>query len=89
MSCTDEPLNPGTRRAANIRPYGEVLPIQLTLNKEPRAVSPLQSGLRPASFPQGKLLVGAVSCSYSMYCYRNRQVAGRQIAAPYELRNFW
>ena len=55
LSCIDEPLNPGTWRAANIRPYGVVLTIQRTLNEKPTAVDPLQSGLRPASFPQGKL----------------------------------
>ena len=88
LSCTDKPLNPGTRRAANIRPYELVLPIQPTLNKNPTAVSPLQSGLRPASFPQGKLLEGAPAASIqhiTLFYY----VAGRQIAAPYELRSFW
>ena len=59
MSCIDEALNPGTRRAAGIRPYEMVHPIQRALSENPSAVGPLQSALRAASFPRGKLLEGA------------------------------
>ena len=88
MSCIDETLNPGTWRAAGIRPYGWVRTIQLALNKERTAVGPLQSALRAASFPR-EAFGGAVSCSHSTGCYPSGNVEGRQIAAPYEGRGFW
>ena len=44
-----------------------VPPIQRTLIEERTAVGPLQSALRAASFPQGKLLVGAAACFHSMH----------------------
>ena len=59
-------------------------PIQRTHSENPRAVGPLQSALRAASFPRGKLLEGAVGCFHSTDCYQNRDVEGRQVAAPYE-----
>ena len=77
-----------TFRAAGIRPYEMVLTIQRTLNKERTAVSPLQSALRAASFPQGKLLVGAEAAPIQRTALF-RYVAGRQIAAPYGLSSFW
>ena len=56
--------------------------------KNPTASGPLQSALRAASFPQGKLWwepsPALIQCTALF-----RQIAGRQIAAPYELRNFW
>ena len=61
----NQQLRPITFRAADIRPYGLACTIQRALNKEPRAVSPLQSALRAASFPQGKLLEVAITCFHS------------------------
>ena len=71
-------------RAAGIRPYGLTCTIQCTLNKEPRAVSPLQSALRAASFPrEGSFWrwpqPATIQCTALF-----RHIAERQVAAPYE-----
>ena len=80
VSCIDEPLNPGTWRAAGIRPYGLACTIQRTLNKERTAVGPLQSALRAASFPREGSFGGSGSWCHLTGCHQNRQVEGRQVS---------
>ena len=72
-----------TFRAANIRPYGWVPPIQRTLLKNPTAVALFSQPYGLPASPKGSF-GSSGSCSYSTYRYQGGDVAGRQVAAPYE-----
>ena len=71
-----------TLRAAGIRPYGWLAPIQRTLDKEPRASGPLQSALRAASFPRGKLLVVAEAGAIQRGAFEMATLRGGGLPPP-------
>ena len=76
-------------RAAGIRPYGWVLLIHRTLLKNPTAVSPLQSALRAASFPQGKLLEGAEAGAIQRGAIEVATLWGDRLPPPTDSETFF
>ena len=81
-------LNSVTLRAANIRPYGLACIIHRTLNKERTAVALFSQPYGLPASPKGSFWWWPLAASIQ-HTALFRQVAGRQVAAPYELRRFF